>query len=417
MALSISTLITIILFSGIGSNYLYGITGIGVIDDLPIILVSIISAGLLIIKPYLWSRFGSLLIVYLAFIGISLLFLFDNLNSFLYELYKLSIFLAFFPLLASLRTNIIHNIDEKFLKLATVFFSINLLIIFLQYTVSPEIVVHYFKLPIEQIVASQRSGRWVGLFEGINNFGDTAVLLFLLNEIVKPSFYKISRNIFLISVVISTSKHAIVICALIYLYLNLRVLTSDFRNQLEFSKKILGIIGLFLLLWGAYYLNQDAISSKTNQYEYFFKNAFSITDRDADILEFRALHIGSGLSILRQHPFGVGLGVWGDASSKYREGHKDLPILEMSDSYLIHVLVEQGIFILFYLAIYLLGIKYATAHDNRQWFISLLIFLLLASMVTMGLSSGSWPLLFSYIFARLITHSRSLNKKQYISDR
>ena len=154
---------------------------------------------------------------------------------------------------------------------------------------------HYFKLPIEQIVANQRSGRWVGLFEGINNFGDTAVLLFLLNEIVKPPHYKISRNIFLISVLISTSKHAIAICAIIYLYINLLVLSTDHRNQLEFSKKIFGIIVLLILLSGSYYLNKDAISSKTNQYEYFFENAFSITDRDADVLEFRALHIGSGL--------------------------------------------------------------------------------------------------------------------------
>lgn len=410
MVFSISTFWAFVLIVGIASNYIYGITRIGYFDDILVLFTFFASFIALIYKPVVLVKYNLLFIAIVIFVVISFLFLFNNINSHLYEIYKLSIFLAFFPLLAALPASVIYKIDEKILKIATIFLAINLFIIFAQYTITPKIVV-YLGLSPEQITVSQRIGRWVGVFEGINNFGDIALLLFLLNEIVKPPFYKLAKCIFLISVLVSTSKHAILVCALIYLYLHIR--RSHYGESTPFAliQKFYALIALSLLLIVGFFMNEEAIQSKTAQYDYFLQNALTVTNKDADKLEFRALHMASGLDILQKYPFGVGLGVWGDASSRFKEGWQEIPAVEMSDSYLIHILVEQGIFVLFYFSLYIIGLKYAAIHKNQQFFISLLIFFFLSSFVTMGLSSGSWPLLFSYIYARLITHPCTLSKK------
>lgn len=399
-SLSASTLIALVLVLGIGSNYFYGITRLGMVDDLILGFAYIASAIALLIKPASVLRYRFIVLAFAVFFFVGIAFLFNNPTSYLYETYKLTIFLSFIPLLSVLSSNIVARLDHKLVTFGAVLFGVNLIIIGLQYAVTPSVVV-YLGLPASQITESQTAGRWVGLFAGVNNFGDAAVLMLLANEALQPRNYKVARYIFGVSVLLSTSKHAILIMLVVLFYLHVM------KKGLGL-KTIKTLIGVLMVATIGIFLNIDTLTSKTAQYTYLVQNVTDVTNRDADKVEFRALHIASGVSILLDNPLGVGLGVWGDASSKFRVGKSDIPKLEMSDSWMIHILVEQGVYSLFYFFLFMSGFCYAKRLGNSAAFISLAIFFFLSSLVTMGLSSGSWPILFAYLYARFATHPISV---------
>lgn len=398
-----SRLIAYILAIAIFSNYIYGVSGVGYIDDFLNIVVFFWAIMAVLAKPIHVRQYAIIWFSLFIFILLSVLFLYQSPIAFVYELYKLFIFLIFVPLLASFsRVTVMHS-DEKILNYLAVLMSINLLIIALQHLISPNIVT-YFGFPVEQITSSQKLGRWVGLFESVNSLGDAALLLYLFNEYIRPKHYKIIRFIFFLSVIISTSKHAILVLLLIILFLGLSSSTKGFST--DRLVKVFSIFASALLIGSmAYFLNESSFNTKFEQYQYFFTNISNIDESDARFIERRALNIGVGLSIFHDNPFGVGLGVWGDASSRFNENYYPFSKVEMSDSSLIHMLVEQGVFIVFYFIVLISGAVLAKKHGNIRHFRVLLLFILSVDLVTMGLSSGGWPLLFAYIYARFLRGS------------
>jgi hypothetical protein len=368
-----------------------------------------------ILRPYLMKKYRLVATSFLIFVLISVLFLYESSFSFLYELYKLSLFVLFVPLMASFSRLTILKLDKKLLTVLVWLFAINLLLISLQYLFSPSVIT-YLGLPAEQVTVSTKAGRWVGVFEGVNTMGDTALLLFILTAFLRPRNYKMYLFVFLGSVLISTSKHAI---SVLILFVIIYGLTSSTVKEFVAKNKTRAIwIVPFILIFGgvAFVLNESAVKSKVNQYSYFFSNMTSITRQDARFIEKRALYSGLGVSIMLEAPLGVGLGVWGDTSSRFNEKNYPFIYVEMCDSSMIHMLVEQGVFFTFYVIFLLSGIFSARRNGNGKEFVILLLALFFIDLVTMGLSSGSWPLFFAYIYGRLYWGPVQLanEKKSYV---
>jgi hypothetical protein len=277
---------------------------------------------------------------------------------------------------------------------------INLCIIATQYLVSPYIIT-YLGFSAEQLTHSSKTGRWVGLFEGINTLADSALLLYLLNEYVRPKIYGILRIIFGLTVLVSTSKHAIIILALFTLFFNLNSHRYFSVNKNGLIKYILVAILASTILAAGYYFNKPAVDSKLYQYTYFMHNIDDISLADATHIEKRALNAGIGLSITHENPFGTGLGTWGDASSTHNRHDYQFDKVELSDSNFIHLLVEQGVFVIFYYMLLYSAYFQAKRNGNSSHFNALMLIIFLVSVVTMGLSSGGWPLLFAYMYARV----------------
>lgn len=389
----------LIIFSFL-ANYFYGVIGIGWIDDASILILCIFSLGLMLKYPTKFHIHRSLSIIYPLMLWLILSITF-NFNSFLglfYETYKILIFLYFIPILH------VMSFDQKvifyswFERFCVVFFSINLGVISLQYAFGVE----FLKLMgfgAEYLSNPSVRGRYVGLFQGPNEFGDIAIAVFLFNEFWRGLKYRQLRNILVISILLSTSKHAILSLLLVGILL---VLCDQ---KFSGKQKLLGLLSLPILFGFGLWLNSDAVVVKFNQYLTFILLAGDVVDPLQ--FEYRALQIATGLRLLAQDIWGSGLGTWGDFSSTFRVGLNNLPVSKLSDSALIHLLVEQGLFILFYLIV-LLWIILKADRNNIVICWALILFWFIASCFTMGFSSGSWPVLFSFVYGALYTDRRKV---------
>ncbi len=402
-----STIVSFVVMVAVATNYIYGVSKIGFIDDILSIVILFWGVSVTVLNPGLIKKNIPLWLAFSMFFLLAIMFLYQSPISFFYEFYKLFLFVVFVPLLTCFSKLTVTRTDEKILNFLSIVFIVNLIVISMQYLISPYIVV-FLGMPIEQITMSSKSGRWVGMFESVNSLGDTALLLCFFNEYIQPRRIKIFRFIFILSVVISTSKHAVILLVLVMLFMGEGERMGG-RVVSRWIKPSLAIAFAILISSTAYYLNENAFNIKFNQYHYFVKNINNISESDASHIEKRALNIGLGLSIVREHPYGVGLGVWGDSSSRFNNKNYSFADVEMSDSSAIHILVEQGVFAVLYLAVLFSGGILAYKWGSLRGFLVLMSLLLAIDVVTMGLSSGGWPLLFAYIYARLLYGRAKLN--------
>jgi hypothetical protein len=121
-------------------------------------------------------------------------------------------------------------------------------------------------------------------------------------------------------------------------------------------------------------------------------------------VEKRAMFLGESIKIVKEHPFGLGFGTFGDASAKLNPNAFQMPrkywldkYVYMSDSSFAHILAEQGITSVFYYVLFFLPILFLK-RKLIKYYILLLLFYFLQHMVTMSLTSGSYPMLFAFLF-------------------
>lgn len=351
--------------------------------------------------------------VYLLFIFFNIInsLIFRNnifdFKSFTYELYKLSVFFFMIPF-ALLDSKIVLKSVKILVNTLTLFLLLNLIVIFFQQIFGPEIVT---KIGIrgETFLGSFKQNHITGLFPGKNINGSINILLFIITLI-----YSTYKNIF-IEYKIYISKYNLYLLQLVSI---LGIILSESKNtflaflllvgvyiKIKTRYKLTILLSVFILLLIYMYSNDiflirskaDGYIKLVENYDIFIQN-LSLSER---FIEARAVGLLKGiLTISNNLPFGTGLGTWGDTSSllnNYSINYLNYYI-SSSDSYLIHIMVEQGIScILYFYTVYLL-----TKNHNKlgqSIFITFFIFLI----ATMGPSVAITPLFFSFIFSLLIS--------------
>ena len=396
--LRLSNVIVFFLLMSIASSYFIGVFGrsMGMVDDIASLAILLLPIPILIMVKNPIKKLHNQLFVFMIFFYVisTFLFLFSFITAHLYELYKLLTFMIFIPLFMVLRQKTVYAIDQKLLLLVSIFLAINTFIVILQYTVNPYIInVFGMKIGMENIAFA--AGRYSGLFSNPNNLGDLAVLVYILNEIIRPERYKLFRLVTILSVLSSSSKHAIIILLVIFAYENRDMIKK------KFFKFFLGILLLIAASFVTYSLNQKAFDSKINQYMSLVTSE-DLSQVRLGTVESRARKSIAGMKLVDEYfPLGTGLGTWGDASTRLNDNNQLINPETMSDSAFVHILVEQGVFIFVYLFLIFTG-YFSVVKAQKKYFLSLIILFFLAIFPTMGLSSGGWPLIFSYIYVRLL---------------
>ncbi len=394
-------LVSFLVVFAIGFNFLgeitHGIYQVGFLDELSCLFV--LSIGLFsyfakktktIYRPKFMAYYLVLSLIYLLFYKTTTL-------SFLYEYYKLFIFLIFLPLFNFLNKDSLSLVFTYFFKLITYVFIINLVFILLQYITQNDIL-RWINYNVLRTDNWERYGRYTGLFD-VATLGFTSLLVLFLNELVNKhkQNYIVVLVLAIISVLFSSSKAS-------YLILMVWIVIYYKKYFVKHGHKIL--VGLFLLLAVTYYYTADTISIKIEQYSYFIRNFDNRPVLNLDYVEKRVLFLAESFSIVQQHPFGLGLGTFGDASVFYNPDAYRMPPqywyeenVSMADSVIAHVLAEQGITSIFYFAMILLAPLFFIKRKLLKFYAMYVFFYIILSISTMGLSAGSFPILFALIFA------------------
>lgn len=396
-----SKLVALLVVFAIGFNFLgeitHGIYQAGFLDELSCMFV--LSLGLfsyfsikrkVIYHPKFLVYYFVLSLIYLLFYKMTTL-------SFLYEYYKLFIFLIFLPLFNFLDQENLKLIFRKFFILMIYVFVINLIFIVLQYITQNDIL-RWINYNVLRTDNWERYGRYTGLFD-VATLGFTSLLVLFLNELVNKNkqHYKVVLFLAVISVLFSSSKAS-------YLILIVWIILYYKKYFVKHGHKIL--IGLFLLAAVTYYYTADTISIKIKQYSYFIENFDNRPVLNLDFVEKRVLFLAESFSIVKQHPFGLGLGTFGDASVFYNPNAYRIPPqywyeknVSMADSVIAHVLAEQGITSILYFGMILIAPFFFIKRKLLKFYAMYVFFYMILSISTMGLSAGSFPILFALIFA------------------
>jgi len=396
-----SKLVVFLVVFAIGFNFLgeitHGIYQAGFLDELSCMFV--LSLGLFSYfsmkrKVICYPKF---LVYYFILSFIYFLFYKMTALSFLYEYYKLFIFLIFLPLLNFLDPQNLKVMFKYFFKLITYVFIINLIFIALQYITQNDIL-RWINYNVLRTDNWERYGRYTGLFD-VATLGFTSLLVLFLNELVNKNkeHYKIVLFLAVISILFSSSKAS-------YLILVVWIIVYYKKYFVKHGHKIL--MGLFLLTAVTYYYTADTVSIKIEQYSYFVKNFDNRPVLNLDFVEKRVLFLAESFSIVKQHPFGLGLGTFGDASVFYNPNAYRMPPqywheekVSMADSVIAHVLAEQGITSILYFGMILIAPLFFIKRKLLKFYAMYVFFYIILSISTMGLSAGSFPILFALIFA------------------
>ncbi len=401
--MKVNNIILVLLIFSFSDNYLKAILGFSFFDDIANILILVL--GLI----YMLNKQGvnqlknkTFTLLFLFYILIAFMFLLVSINAFFYELYKLLVFLFFIPIVSSLNTESIKNLEKNLLKFFLTLLFINSFVIVLQYIISPNITT-IFGVSNVYIDRADNMNRMSGLFENVNIYGDLCLLIYLFNEIIsKNRRYRLLKILSIISILISTSKHAIIGLLIILIIQNYKLIYKNIAKG--FYLIIIFIsIGFF-----AYTINQKSIENKITSYTYLFSKTEDLNGIDEGRIEGRGQNLIDGINIMKRNNFhGNGLGTWGDYSSTFsNENNIGFENNTMSDSSLIHILVEQGYVSILYFLLLFSGI-FSVSKKYKKFFLLLMFSYLIFITVTMGFSSGSWPILFSYIYIRLL-YSKTL---------
>ena len=385
---------------------LNGIFKIAFTDELGIL--SIVSLGVLVC--FASKRFivyqKEFIFLFCLLSLIYLFFYFETLVSFLYEYYKLMIFAVFIPVFRYFNKK---NIFDLYKMLQSLFFTVltvNLVFIALQYITNNQIleIIGYNEL---RVSGWEKVGRYTGLFD-VGTLGATALLMLLFNELFvtkKDNQYYIFTIIAILSVIFSSSKTCYIIFLLWLVIYFKKVL---FKHLLKI------VIAITVFLSVIFFYTRDAIFSKINQYSYFFDNFEYARKINLGVVEMRAMFWAQAIKIIKENPFGLGLGTFGDASAKYNVNAYRMPsnmwperYEYLSDSSLSHILAEQGIICILYFLLILTPLYYV--HKERKKFVYMLMaFYFIQIPFTMGFSAGTWPLLFALIYA-IFYYDKKLN--------
>lgn len=382
---------------------LNGIYLIGFTDELGILLVLCLGVYILLSLRKVQVYNKDFLILFPLLTLVYVFFYYETFISFVYEYYKLFIFLVFLPVLKFFNAATLQRFLKLLHKLFLLVLSINFVFIILQYITKNAILakIGYSEL---RVSGWEKIGRYTGLFD-VGTLGATALLILMLNEIGNKG-NKSHKHILILgvlSVIFSSSKASYAILILwIFIY---------FRKQLlkHFLKIIAGVAAIGTVV---FFYTYEAIVSKIIQYQFFLENLYNPKIVNLANVEMRAMFWAQSIKIVQNNPFGLGLGTFGDASSKYNPEAYKMPaslwpdqFVYLSDSALSHVIAEQGITCLLYL--FVLFFPLLKAHKNAKVYVYMLIcFYFVQVIFTMGFSAGTWPLLFALLYA-ILYYSKS----------
>jgi len=255
----------------------------------------------------------------------------------------------------------------------------------------------------DYIIRAEKMNRMSGIFENVNVYGDLSLLVYLFNEMVpNKKKHNILKIVSIVSVLISTSKHAIVGLLLIIIFQNYKLIYKNIAKALYL------IIFLFIVANLAYFINKKNFDGKIKSYSYLFNKSDDFNSVDRGKIEYRGQNLLQSIEILKKNNFtGMGLGTWGDYSSTLNPNiEKNDRYNKMSDSSFLHIIVEQGFLAILYLMLIFSG-YFSVGKQYKIFFKILMISYIIFITITMGFSSGSWPIFFAYIYARLL-YSKNL---------
>lgn len=388
------------------SEITFGMFRLGVLDEIGSMII--LSTGVLTMttmkrRPVFNMDF---LVLFGILTGIYILFYAHNFLSFVYEYYKLFIFLIFIPVLKFYKSQGLKKMLNALFWFFIVVLAVNLVFIALQYGTNNKILgwIGYDEL---RVSGWERKGRYTGLFD-VSTLGSTALLMMLLNVMTNKN--KKNFNILMmlgtISVIFSSSKASYVIFILWIIVFFRKYLI---KHIIQFAL----ILGLLISVFVIY--TYDAIQAKIVQYGYFIEkignpNLINLTD-----VEQRALFWAESLKIAKEQPFGIGFGTFGDTSAKLNpnpykmhSGRWEAGYVYMSDSTLAHLIAEQGLMMFFYFMVIFFPLFFGVKRKYIQFSVLLLIFYIVQIFFTMGFSSGSWPMIFALVYA-IIYYSKKFD--------
>jgi len=390
------------------NEILNGIIQKNYLDKVSFFMLLVTGMFNLSIKKRLKIKYPFYFLAFLFLSFIYFVFSYNTLLSFVYEYAKIFNFLLFIPILRDYNNKDIICLTNKVLRVISIFLFINLIIIVLQFLFGNSIirVLGYSDLRIN---GSEYNGRLTG-FIHLGTLGPISLLFMILNRLFNfknVNFLKYSF-LALLNIFFSTSKISYGIL-LIFILIEYKELFLKY-----FFKIILGTSMLLLLL---YIYVEKAILSKIKQYSIVLENLGNSKYINLNFVEKRAIFIDKALTIFYDHPFGLGFGTYGDSSAKLNPQHYQISkkiwlegSVFMSDSAIAHYIAEQGLFYILYL-MFFFSIYKITKAEWKKYVLMLLVFYFLNSMVTMGLSSGNWPILFSLIYS-LFYYSKLYEKKR-----
>lgn len=335
----------------------------------------------------------------------------------------------FLPLLFAPRPFLL-NFIKGIMVIFLIYTFLSLMVVILQYLLGP--------IMFPQFVLTSKTGltyielfdtkipRPIGLAVTSNTLADSSLLILIFSLVIKKYyiyFHKIIslRNIkyliygSILIVVLSSSKHALVILFFIIPFIK----KFKLKHFIFFSFSFLAAYSIF------YTYNIYGFYSKINMYKDFITIVTDYPDEFEQLsgrIEIRAKNIYYGFQmILKNFPFGLGMGTWGDFSSTFNPNVLasdiylgDIKYTKMSDIYLMHLIVEQGIFVIFFM--YSL---FKLSHFDRMG--DYLFFsLLMVMLVTMGFSDNILPFiaslnLFLLNFIRRLIGNEDSTDFQYVS--
>lgn len=319
-----------------------------------------------------------------------------------YEIFKLYIFLTFIPLLSILNNVDFYDAQLCFKRVALFFLGLNLIIIVGQILINPQIV-KYLMMPTEIYDDTQKSGRWMGVFGNLPALSFTCLIVYVFNEFTcwVGAYKKILRLICVLTIILSTSKSAIIILLLLY-FVNL-----FFNDEVKNSTGLKISILLFIILVIIILISDARFGNKLEQFSYMLSSDVLRYGVDSSYVDWRFLNYVQAINIFIDNPFGMGLATWGDFSSTLNAHivHSYMQV-DMSDSAISHLVVEQGVFVIIYFFMIMYPYLLQRKNLSNRSISNLLTVYYLSLFTTMGFSDTTWPIIFSFAYVYLVYKSK-----------
>lgn len=330
-----------------------------------------------------------IIIFYISIMTIKSIYQGSSIAAISYEFFKISTFLFFIPIFSVLHRHEAIKALNFFVNVALVYYTLNLVFMILQITISDSIV-SLIGMPAEIYQDSQKAGRPMGLFGNLPALALSAVCIYVLVE----QFYqdlnannaKVLKIILMLTIFLSTSKIAIITMILYYFVKNIE---GNFIFRMLPVSFFLGVVSLYLI-------NNELFLNKIEQLNNLMSLGDSFLLADLSMVDWRFYCYILAVKIFFDNPFGLGLGTWGDFSATLNPNASyDYLKVYMSDSALSHLLAEQGLLLIIYLVIILYPMLVTKSRCFLYW--SLIAFL--SFITTMGFSDTTWPTIYAFCFA------------------
>lgn len=392
--------IFLVCFSSDYFRYAFGFSLIDKLIPLLILLLSFVYAAVNKRSIYVFAdKYVYLVVFHISFL---VFLLSSDFFASSYEIFKLYIFLTFIPILSILNDVDFYNAQLCFKRVALFFLGLNLIIIVGQILIGPQIV-KYIMMPTDIYEDTQKSGRWMGMFGNLPALSFTCLIVYVFNEFTGwiSAYKKALRFICVLTVILSTSKSAMVI--LILLFLNNLFFNGEIKKN-----TVLKVLTLLFIIFVSFMLILDArFENKLDQLSYMLSSDILSYGVDFSYVDWRFLNYVQAIHIFMDNPFGLGLATWGDFSSTLNThiSHSYMQV-DMSDSSISHLVVEQGIFVIIYF--FIIIYPYLMQKNNlfSRSISGLLIVYYLSLFTTMGFSDTTWPMIFSFAYVYLIYLSK-----------